>query len=275
MVDKSTVLPVRTDLQQAFRLPFFLSVIGLVLCFCFDNWTSLENSIGNPLVYSENSITCVHYFFFNSFSFGGVFISYFACLLSAIPFSTSYCIEQYGGITTYKTARCGKRQYALSKILVSALSGGAVFSVGSLIFILGLSTYLPLVTSQKLEESVWIPYYNALAAGNGVPYFMIMLYITFLSGALWSCFGLCISAFFPSPYIAACSPLIIRFLIVQIGRILKLPDNMRIDRIMTARGTVCSDIVTLILLTSVVILLIRLCYKLFLDRMSRRLENAE
>lgn len=275
MADKSTSRAVRADIQQAFGLPFIFSVIGIVFCFCCDNWTSLENSFGNPLIYSENSIVCVQYFFFNAFSFGGVFIGYFSCMLSAIPFSASYSVEQHGGITAYKVARCGKHQYALSKMLVSALSGGAAFSLGSAIFITALSTYLPLVTSQKLEESVWIPYYNALVAGNGVLYFVIMLYITFLSGALWSCLGLCISAYFPSPYVAICAPLIIRFLLVQVGRMLKLSDNLRLDRIMTARGTIYSDVVTLIVLTVVVVLLIGLCYNLFLKRMIRRLENAE
>ena len=266
---------IQADLKLGLRLPFLLSILGVFMGVCFDNWESLRHSVYVPTQYHENSVTCVMYYFFNSFSFGGVFSDYFATIMAAIPFASNYCQETAGGMTIYKISRCGSRAYVRSKILVASLLGGLTLFIGGLIFTVILGTYLPIVTPGKLFESQWIPFYHALTIGNGIPYMAIVLYISFLGGALWASVGLCASAYFPSRYVAVCAPFIFRFVLTQIGRLLKLPNGLRLELLLCARGTIYSDTVTLIATTAAVAFLIFVCYRLFAKRMERSIWNVE
>lgn len=257
------------------KYPFLLAILGVTLGFCFDNWQDLRISINNPLIYGEGSPICIMYYVFNSFSFGGAFTGYFSTTMAAIPFAANYCWELGGGMSIYKASRCGRHAYARSKFLVASVFGGLTMFLGGLVFMLLLGTYLPIVTPEKILESQGIPFFRALTIGNGVLYLAIILYISFLSGTLWGSVGLCTSAFFPSSYVAICAPFIFRFFLTQIGRLLKLPNGLRIEMLLSARGKIYSDSVTLIVITIVVLALVFLCYRLFTERIERRIWNAE
>lgn len=276
MAGNSTRLrTIQADFKLGLRLPFLFSVLGVFMGFCFDNWEGLRSSLYIPTQYHENSVKCVMYYFFNSFSFGGVFSEYFATIMAAIPFAANYCQETEGGMSAYKISRCGTRTYVQSKFLVASLLGGLTLFCGGLLFALMLGTYLPIVTPGKIFESQWIPFYHALTIGNGIPYMAIVLYISFLGGALWASVGLCASAYFPSRYVAVCAPFISRFVLTQIGRLLKLPNGLRLELLLCARGTIYSDSVTLIVTTAAVLLLIFMCYRLFTRRIERSIWNVE
>lgn len=276
MADKSTFIrTVHADFRIGMKYPFLLAVLGVTLGFFFDNWQDIRLSINTSVVNADSSPICIMYYVFNSLSFGGVFTGYFSTTMAAIPFATDYCWELGDGMCTYKISRCGRHTYVRSKFLVAAALGGLTMSLGELVFILILSTHLPIVTQEKILESQWIPFFHSLTIGGGVPYLAIVLYLSFLSGALWSSIGLWISAFFSSSYVAVCAPFIFRFLLVQVGRLLNLPNGLRLDRLLVARGTIYSDSVTLEVTTVTVLLLIFLCYRLFMRRMERRIWDVE
>lgn len=261
----------RSDIRQGFGISFLFAVAGIVICLCFDSWETLKATINNPLIYGEYANICVLYFYFNAISFGGVFSRYMLSVLAALPFAANYSIEQQNGAVVYRILRSSKRNYCSTKILVSAISGGLTVCIGCLLFILALSTYLPLVTSQKVLELSAVPYAYTLSIGGGVPYFVISLYLAFLRGALYSSVGMCVSAFLPNPYIAVCSPMIFEFFLVECGRLLRLPAALRLDLILSARGTLFSDSATLVIVTVVVLSIIILCFELFSARCERRL----
>lgn len=263
------------DFKIGLKFPFLFAGCGVVLGFCFDNWQDLRNFFISPLISEEKPSVCVMYYFFNSFSFGGVFSEYFAAIMAAIPFAANYCQETDGGLSIYKISRCGKYIYARSKFLVASILGGLTVSLGGLVFILALSSYLPLVTPEQFHEISWLPFSRALTIGNGTPYFAIVLYISFLGGALWGSVGLCASAYFPSLYVAICALFIFRFVLVQIGRLLELPGGLRLDLLLVARETVYSDTITFIITTAIVLVLIFLCYRLFCAQLERRIWDVE
>lgn len=266
---------VRADFKIGLKVPFLLAVFGVFSGFCFDNWEALRSFIRSSKQYSESSVQCVMYYFFNSFSYGGVFSTYFATIMAAIPFAANYCQETEGGMSIYKITRCGSSVYVRSKFLVAAMLGGLTLFLGGLIFSALLGIYLPIVTPGKLFESQWIPFFQALNTGNGVLYMVIVLYISFLGGCLWASVGLCASAYFPSKYVAVCAPFIFRFVLTQIGRLLKLPNGLRLELLLCARGTIYSDSVTLIVTTATVLLLIFVCHRLFTRRIERSIWNVE
>ena len=271
MVKKSKTI-FSADIHQAFRLQCIIAIFGVVVCLVLDNLESLKMTINNPMIYQEGSVMCVQYFYFNAVSFGGVFSSYLMPIMAALPFAASYSIEEQNRLVIYKIARSDKKQYFTSKILVAALTGGITIVAGSLLFTLILATYLPIVTPGKVFEMTGFPYHNALAMGNGLPYMTIVFYLAFLSGTLWSSAGMCISAFLPNPYLAICFPMIFQFLVVELGRLLHLPNGLRLDMLLCARGTFLSNGMTLIVVTIAVAALIALFGKLFANRCERRLD---
>ncbi len=262
------------ELLEGIRPRFLFAILGVTVCLCFDSLDTLKMTVNNPLIYQENSSICVLYFYFNAVSFGGVFSNYFMTILAAIPFAASYSIEQNSRFFYYKISRCKRTDYYISKIGVAALYGGMATLLGSLLFILALSTYMPLVTPAKLLEMTPLPYYDALVVGNGKLYFAIVLFLAFLSGALWGSTGMCASAFIPNPYVAVCSPFIIKFFLVELGRLLKLPAGIRLDLILNARGSLVSDSITLMIATIWVISIILIYYRVFSHRVERRLDDG-
>lgn len=276
MKDKSNFIrTVIADLKLGLKVPFILAILGVTLGYVFDNWMDLQISINNPLINNDESPICVLYYVYNSFSFGGVFTAYFSIIMAAIPFAANYCSEQDGGLSIYKISRCGCRAYVRSKFLVTSALGGMTVFLGCLLFMVILGTYLPIITLEKLHESQGIPFYHALTVGNGALYLVIILYISFLGGALWGSVGLWISGYFTSSYVAVCAPFLVRFVFVQVARILQLPDELRLDRMLSARVTILSDFVTLILTTAIVIVLILLCCHLFSKQVERNIWNVE
>ena len=264
----------RADLRMGLGFPSVLSVLGVVLSFCFDNFESLRGCWRNPYIYRENSVNCVVYYVFNSFSFGGVFSQYFCPMLAAVPLACSYCVEKQGRLLIYKVTRCGRIAYTRSKFLSASLLGGGALALGTLLFMLVLGSFLPVVTPQKLLESDWIPYFDALNTGNGTAYLGIILYIVFLNGCLWSSVGLCASAFFPNRYVALSAPLVAQFLLMELERMLKLPGEFRLCLLMSARTRLYSDGVTLAVLTGTVLFLIFVLHRVFAKKVERGLLDA-
>ena len=271
MAAERTIL---ADLRLGLRPRLLLAILGVTLCFYFDNLEGLRNCSGNTLIYVENSVTCVMYFFFNSFSFGGLFTQLFAPMLAAVPLACAYCTEHQGGLTVYQLTRCGRKTYVRSKFLGAALLGGLTLFGGGALFILVLRSFLPIVTPQKLLESDWIPYFDALNSGDGGAYLAIVLYLSFLGGCLWGSAGLWVSAYLPSPYVAISAPFVFRFLMTQADRMLGLPPHLRLDLLLSARASIGPDWVTLAATTAAVFALIWIFYRLFSRRIERGLQNG-
>lgn len=264
---KGTLWP---DLLQGFRLHFLLSVVGVFLCLVLDNGEFLRNSIHNPYAdpYAEGSTLCVLYFYFNAVSMGGVFSAYVIPILAAVPYAASYALEAENRMVIYKAVRAGNRSYFRSKILVSALTGGACTALGSLLFMGALSTYLPITTPAMLQSAQAFLYQQF----PGFPW--VLIYLAFLSGTLWAVSGMCISAFLPSPYLAMCFPMILQFLLVETGRLLVLPPEYRLDLLLNGRSGLGSDWGTLIFLTFFTFGAVILSGILFRKQCERSLQNA-
>lgn len=273
MEDKVFLNNLYADMKAAFRASFWVAVLGIALCFCMDNWSDLMALFTATNIYGKSSVFYVHYYVFNAYSFGGVFVGYFACMLAAVPYATSYSCDEYGGITIYIVQRTALKNYAKSKILATAFSGGMAFLLGTVLFIFPLLFFLPVVTPQKLLESQDFPYYFALQSGSGICYIIIILGMTFLSGALSSCVGLCVSAWYPNACVAICAPLLFQLVLVEIGRLFCFPSGVRLDRILKARGVFISDGLTLFITPLVVLGLCYACYRLFLHRIANRIEG--
>lgn len=273
-METKRVHALRADLRQAFRQPFLLAVLGVSLCFVLDNVQDLGFVIHGDPELLKNSGICVQYFYFQAVFLGGVFCSYLLPILTAVPYAASYSLELQNRVLIYQITRGHKRSYFTNKVLATALSGGLAASLGSLLFMLALAVKIPIITPISLFEMQDFPYVGALSVHGGLPYLMIVVYLLFLSGALWSSAGLCISAFLPNPYLAVCSPMMLQFFLVELGRLLHLEHHQRLDMLLCGRSELHSDAFTLVLLTVAVCLLVTGFGIVFTKRCERRLENA-
>lgn len=270
MADKTYLV----EVKRIFRLPFLIGVIGTALCFYLDELEFIKMTINNPMALGEGSVSCVLHYITGGYVFGGVFCSYLMPIFAAIPYASSYCMEENDQFVAYKIVRSGKKPYSSAKTLMTSVGGGLATLLGALLFVIALSTYLPLTTPQYILESQVLPFGYLLSQNSGVPFLLVVTYLVTLSGALWAEAGLWISAYLPNPYVSLCFPMLFKFLMAQVGRLLRLPDGLRLDRLLSANGIFVSEGITLVVVTVAVVALIVLMGKDFQRRAERRMENA-
>ncbi|MFT3984356.1 MAG: hypothetical protein QM697_10645 [Lachnospiraceae bacterium] len=269
MEGKVFLRTLKVDAKRAFRLPFLLAVVAVIAGFVFDNYGALVNALFiSPDI--AHDVTSVFYFYFNAVAFGGAFTRYLFAMIAALPFAAQYATERQSGMTPYLISRTGRREYCFSKMIISALSGGLALFVGSLIFIVILSTRLQLIITSDLVEHQWIPYYELLISGGGIPYFAIVLFLMFLTGMLWGALACGISAFVTDTYVVIASSFLLCFLQIQISRLLRLPNNARLEMLLYGRGQWGNAGVSLLFLGILILLIIAGCTFLFTHKVVRR-----
>lgn len=254
-----------SSLKRAFRVKFWLASLLVIAALSFDSLPTLITALSSPV--NPKGTICVHYFYFNAVSFGGVFSRYFIAILAAIPFSLEY-IEEYE-MFPYILSRTRMKSYAVSKMLSAALSGGLALAFGGLLFILALSLKLPLMTESRLIEMQWIPFYNLLVLGNGIGYFVACIALLFLNGFLWGGVAMCVSAHIPNKFVVIAAPFVLSFLLVQICRLLRLGNNFRLDYLLTGRAWLGSTTVTIVVPVLAVVVIWGICCVKFTQKLRK------
>lgn len=73
-------------------------------------------TINNPMALGEGSVSCVLHYITGGYVFGGVFCSYLMPIFAAIPYASSYCMEENDQFVAYKIVRSGKNHIVLQNI---------------------------------------------------------------------------------------------------------------------------------------------------------------
>lgn len=254
----------RANIRRAFGFRFALAVMLSAAALASDSVSTLISAAQRP--FNPDDIISVHYFYFNAVSFGGVFSHYFAALLAGLPFAASYAEEH--GMLPYLLCRTSRIKYCVSKMLVSALAGGLALSCGALVFMLLLAMKFPLVTERTLFEMQWIPFFGLLNDG-GVTYFIACLYLAFLKGFLWGGVAMCVSAYLPNQFVVTASPFVLSFILVQIYRLSRLSDSLRLDRLLSGRVQIGSEFCTLAAAAIAVAAVWAICAVLFVRKLKK------
>jgi len=240
------------DFKRSLRLPSLFAVLAVIVGFIFDNYNDLR-----LLAFEQGRENLsVFYYHFNSVSFGGMFSTYLFALIAALPFAAEYAVERQSGMALYLVSRSGVTHYCISKMLTAAIAGGLALCLGSMIFVAALSTQLQLVRPSDLMEHAGLPYDSLLATGDGIQYFFAGWYLLFLNGALWASAAMCVSAFAQDRYVVIASPFLLCFLMVQFARLLRIPNAARLDMLLIGRAQWGSEIVSLLLVGTVIALLV-------------------
>lgn len=242
-------------------------IIGTVMCICLDTLNQI------PFLWTAKDVLDVHYYWFNSFVFGGFYSVYVVPVLAAIPYALSYCNEYQFGVCNQKLSRVSTKIYCISKVMNSILIGGFSVAAGGITFICFANYFVPLINSDRLLENIGMPYFDLLQQGNGILFFVATVFLLFLTGSLWSLIALVTSAYVPNKYVVISAPLIFSFFFTRLNIILKIPDTHRLDLWLRGRSIIENDSTTLITSGIMVTLLSVLLGIIFYKKVKRRMQN--
>jgi len=133
-------------------------------------------------------------------------LSLLAPLLATLPFSQSYAAERNSGFSKSVLQRLPERNYAISKLLVTALSGGL-----SLAIPLGGVLAWSLLRYPLVADAYNPPpqLFGHITAGSQLEYMLLALVLAFLFGATFAVVGLASSVLFRNPFYAHVVPVIL------------------------------------------------------------------
>ncbi len=258
---------VSRGIATAMKEGFLPAAAGVVLCIFLDTW--------NQLPFLWNGRADVNYYWFNSFSFGGFYSVYIIPMLSCIPYAASFCEEYRSNMITVLVSKINIKTYCISKVITTAVSGGLSLAAGGIFFIFLASRFTDLINERTLIESQGLPYYALMKSGNGISFFIVAVFLLFLSGVLWSSIALLVSSYVCNRYIIFVTPFISSFFLTRLNVILNVPAIFRLDLLLHARSSFGTDMETIFITTLMILVLVIASGFLFCKRAKRLIKNEQ
>ena len=143
-------------------------------------------------------------------------------ILAALPFAANFSDEWNCMVTTGCIARTSARKYSVTNVVMCYVSALSTVFIGMMLFSVIYSSFYPLYYPGGGSDGS--PY--GILTSQGLP-LLDLAATTFVfaaSCAMWSVMGLMLSAFFPSKYIAICSPFVFSYAVERIT--MNFPDNI-------------------------------------------------
>lgn len=187
--------------------------------------------------------TSVHYHFFHSVSYGGLFGPYLIPMLCALPYAASLCDERTTGAWRSSLSRGSRRSYFLSRFLVATLSGALLYGLGMSLFFALTSLVLPFFQPEDLEFFEDFFYGSAALRHPGL-FAGIAIVYAFFSGAIYAAFAAAVSAFTTSRSAVVASPFVLTFSWVRLDVLTSTPLKSRPMVWLSMRSTIDGQIGT-------------------------------
>ena len=194
--------------QGIFSYNFILSLIAGFFLLIGPIWNIL-------VVCIKNSFSLDYCYILNSAVSNGSFCV-FAPLLATISYTASFSDEIKSGLIRDILIRENKISYLLKKMMANSICGGLTLSAPLIILtivsiVVGVPYSvedIPAGNSTIFENTV---FENFQFVWGGLLVSLICVFLTFLSGMVWSNVGLCLSAFVQNKYIAVGFPLVLYY----------------------------------------------------------------
>lgn len=197
-----------------FSVSFLLSLCGVTLVMFFSIWnTGIQEYTDAIYLYG--------------LALGGGTFVVTTGILPLFPFATSFANEWNNRATSFWIIRSGIRQYAVSKILASAVSGFLTTTIGMIIFICLLRFRIPLLIESSIDNA-----YESLLREE-LPVYYLFFHITHISltAALFAIIALWVSTYFPNKFVALAAPLVLYFVIHRFTIQLQIPGYLKAQMI--------------------------------------------
>mgnify|MGYP005830114569 CR=1 FL=1 len=148
----------------------------------------------------------------NSFSFETQLLYFLLPILSSIPYSSSYLLDEKTGFIKNIYTRTTKRNYLISKFISNFMVGGMAFFLPIIINLVIVSLILPSVQPEIVDGVTSIDYTSMWAElFYSNPYIYIFSYavLNFLFGGLFATIGLACSVFVNRIFVLILCPFIL------------------------------------------------------------------
>lgn len=150
-----------------------------------------------------------------------------AGILPLLPFAVSFADEWEEHAAGFWMIRTGIRHYAVSKVLVSAVSGFLTTAAGLILFILIALTKLPLFINSTAGNA----YSVLLDAGKPVQYLCCYIADISLSSVLFAVAAVWVSTYITNKFTAVAGPIVLFFMLHRITATLNIPQHLKISAI--------------------------------------------
>ena len=188
-----------------------------------------------PVMLHGYTIEGIWYFYFQSFSFGGLYGPYLGPMLCALPYAGALAMERRTGAYRSSLPRAGRTPYFLSKYLCAVLSGAVVYCLGIVcLVLLGRLAGLPYILEEDLEGMEDF-YYFALLKTAAWRYYLVAAWYAFLFGGLYGGIAALVSTRTTQPGVVVVSPLVSTFIVIRLCQLLTIYDQYRLDRWLVMR----------------------------------------
>jgi hypothetical protein len=158
---------------------------------------------------------------------GGGNIILVAGILPLIPFATTFASEWEERAASFWFVRSGVRNYAASKVIMSALSGTLATFAGIILYALILLIKLPLFSTITTGDA----YAPLLEADMPVRYLLYSAAHLSLSSALFSVAALWLSTYIPSRFTAMAAPVVLYFALFRLTRFWDIPPYLQLGTV--------------------------------------------
>jgi len=188
------------SVRQGIQSPrFFVSLVAVAVVIFLSSLQQLVDVAKN----TDQLATGFHVtFVIHALSQDGLF--FITPIAAAIPLSAIYVEDLKSNYIRLFLFRCSRRQYVAGRICGCYLSGGLVLFLGILLaYGVSFLLFAPMEASKP-----------DLVQGQGIPEVLQAALPFFLSGGFWAVFGLAISTWMESRYIAYASPFIAFYVLV-------------------------------------------------------------
>ncbi|MBP1994323.1 hypothetical protein [Paenibacillus eucommiae] len=190
-------------------------------------------------------------------------------ILPLIPFATTFASEWEEGSASFWLVRSGVRNYAVSKVVVSAFSGTLTTFAGILLYALILLIKLPFFSTITTGDA----YAPLLEAGMPVRYLLYSAAHLSLSSALFAVAALWISTYIPNRFTALAAPTVLYFALYRLTRFWDLPLYLNLGTIIEGTYHAGSPQATILFKLGTVTILCLLMGYGIVGQIRRRLQN--
>lgn len=196
-------------------------------------------------------------------SFGRMFV-----ICAAIPFTANFADEWNSRVITGCVSRKNVLKYSVSNVAVCFISAFATVFLG-----LMFCVFENLISNPPFDSAnpIGTPYGELFNTGAVLLPFLFTAIVFALSCGMWAVMGLTLSAFFPSKFVAVCSPFVFCYVIERSTRIFSEEFNLyALSRSASSHNAAF----TVIWASAVFLALSLLCGIIFTLVVKRRVENG-
>lgn len=193
---------IKMDFLRAVKSSKFLLSILLIAGFMF-------LSASSDIYYGETSVYRVYITALPT-------VSMFLLMLSALPYSSSFCDDWEHQYLTSHITRTSYRKYAFSKCTVCFITATLSSIFGVLLFCIPLSFRFPLINSWDWVDMEGGPYFFLVEKGMDLPFILILIVLYGFYCGLFSVFGLLTSSYYPNKWLIVTVPYIWYYLIINL-----------------------------------------------------------